>query len=293
MVGGTLFVCGRLIERLPEKHLCKNRLQEYTQKAGLPLPTYRSKNEGFPHAPKFWAQVEVNGKTYASTGRFTHVKEAEQGAARTALEHITQIVKNAGIPTIQDPNYCKSILNEYCAKINLKKPEYTTTFGNEKHPVFISSMVFNGETYKGEVAGSKKMAEQLAARAAIQSLLESGSEVIRQIISSKFNIHKPALGFKDLGTDRSNLQIVVKSETLIKLNLLLKLTTHQHPYVPTEASKKKVAAFPSTSEMKSAGPHANSSGENKRKRLIEDSSQQKKRVHKQAQIDKCNDYFEK
>lgn len=86
---------------LPEKHLCKNRLQEYTQKAGLPLPTYRSKNEGFPHAPKFWAQVEVNGKTYASTGRFTHVKEAEQGAARTALEHITQIVKNAGIPTIQ------------------------------------------------------------------------------------------------------------------------------------------------------------------------------------------------
>ncbi|KAH9763580.1 Double-stranded RNA-binding protein 1 [Citrus sinensis] len=253
LLTGYLLIC------LPEKHLCKNRLQEYTQKAGLPLPTYRSKNEGFPHAPKFWAQVEVNGKTYASTGRFTHVKEAEQGAARTALEHITQIVKNAGIPTIQDPNYCKSILNEYCAKINLKKPEYTTTFGNEKHPVFISSMVFNGETYKGEVAGSKKMAEQLAARAAIQSLLESGSEVIRQIISSKFNIHKPALGFKDLGTDRSNLQIVVKSE----------------------ASKKKVAAFPSTSEMKSAGPHANSSGENKRKRLIEDSSQQKKRVHKQ------------
>lgn len=40
---------------------------------------------------------------------------------------------------------------------------------------------------------------------------ESGSEVIRQIISSKFNIHKPALGFKDLGTDRSNLQIVVKA----------------------------------------------------------------------------------
>lgn len=32
-------------------------------------------------------------------------------------------------------------------------------------------MVFNGESYKGEVARSKKMAEQLAARAAIQSLL--------------------------------------------------------------------------------------------------------------------------
>ncbi|KAL9441033.1 hypothetical protein AB3S75_019662 [Citrus x aurantiifolia] len=248
---------------LPEKYLYKNRLQEYTQKAGLPLPTYRSKNEGFPHAPKFWAQVEVNGKTYASTGRFTHAKEAEQDAARTALEHITQIVKNAGIPTTQDPIYCKSILNEYCAKINLKKPEYTTAFGNEKHPVFISSMVFNGESYKGEVARSKKMAEQLAACAAIQSLLESGSEVIRQIISSKFNIHKPALGFKDLGTDRSNLQIVVKAD------------------VPTETSKKTVAAFPSTSEMKSAGPHANSSRENKRKRLIEDSSQQKKQVHKQ------------
>lgn len=86
---------------LPEKHLYKNRLQEYTQKSGLPLPTYMSRNEGFPHAPKFWAQVEVNGKTYASAGTFTHVKEAEQDAARTALEHITQIVKNAGVPTIQ------------------------------------------------------------------------------------------------------------------------------------------------------------------------------------------------
>lgn len=101
MLVGKLTLSINFALGLPEKYLYKNRLQEYTQKAGLPLPTYRSKNEGFPHAPKFWAQVEVNGKTYASTGRFTHAKEAEQDAARTALEHITQIVKNAGIPTTQ------------------------------------------------------------------------------------------------------------------------------------------------------------------------------------------------
>ncbi|XP_019168731.1 PREDICTED: uncharacterized protein LOC109164659 [Ipomoea nil] len=49
---------------------------------------------------------------------------------------------------------------------------------------YLSYMVFGGKTYTGEVAGSKKMAEQLVARAAIRSLLETDAESMSHIIKS-------------------------------------------------------------------------------------------------------------
>lgn len=48
--------------------------------------------------------------------------------------------------------------------------------------VYLSYMVFGGKTYSGEVAGSKKMAEQLVARVATRSLLGIFSD-FRIIIS--------------------------------------------------------------------------------------------------------------
>lgn len=63
------------------------------------------------------------------------------------------------------------ILFEYAVKMNLKRPEYSTTGGEQIRPVFMSTLIFDGKVYQSEEARSKKIAEQLAARVAIQSLL--------------------------------------------------------------------------------------------------------------------------
>lgn len=76
-------------------------------------------------------------------------------------------------PIVQDTVFCKSILNEYATKMNLEKPTYTTRSTIQPKgllPVFISSLVFNGVNYTGEVGRNKKEAEQLAARAVILSI---------------------------------------------------------------------------------------------------------------------------
>jgi len=54
--------------------------------------------------------------------------------------------------------------------MNLEMPNYRTIQPQGAVPVFVSSLAFNGVTYTGDVGKSKKEAEQLAARAAIQSL---------------------------------------------------------------------------------------------------------------------------
>lgn len=72
----------------------KNRLQEYIQKSGLPLPVYLVANEGFAHAPKFRSTVVVNGKEYKSRLTYPHRKEAEQDAAELALKSIIDDINN-------------------------------------------------------------------------------------------------------------------------------------------------------------------------------------------------------
>jgi dsRNA-specific ribonuclease len=67
--------------------------------------------------------------------------------------------------------FCKSILNEFAAKMNLEPPTYDTIQQEALLPVFTSSLVFNGASYTGEAGKNKKEAEQLAARAVIVSLL--------------------------------------------------------------------------------------------------------------------------
>ncbi|MBA0712632.1 hypothetical protein Golax_011719 [Gossypium laxum] len=141
---------------MPEHLLHKTRLQEYAQKSGLDLPVYDSSSEGFLRAPS-----------------------SRPAVAKIALQAIKQAsaikdkdYKQLTISTIyQDLKCCKSILNEYALRMNHASPTYTTTQQDKFHPVYVSSLVFDGKTYRGEVAGSKKEAEQLVARIAIESLL--------------------------------------------------------------------------------------------------------------------------
>uniref|UniRef100_A0A803R8W1 DRBM domain-containing protein n=1 Tax=Cannabis sativa TaxID=3483 RepID=A0A803R8W1_CANSA len=132
----------------------KNRLQEFTHKSYIPLPVYQTINEGYQHMPKFRSTVIVNGDTV----------------------------------------FCKSILNECATKMNMKMPTYNTIKPEGLLPVFISTLVFNDVSYTGSVGKNKKEAEQLAARAAILSLLDvegdSGMrKVLYDIIKSKVKLY--------------------------------------------------------------------------------------------------------
>ncbi|KAK8631169.1 hypothetical protein V6N13_079930 [Hibiscus sabdariffa] len=175
-----------------ESFMHKNRLQEFTQRSSMPLPIYQTFNEGLGHAPKFRSTVLVDGVTYISESTFSNIKAAEQDVAKHALECILKKIKDEGCPLIHvDTIFCKSILNEFVVKIKLELPTYTTVQLEGLPPIFVSTLVFNGETYKGETGRSKKEAEQLAARAVIQSLLADDRYgiTVSEIIRSKAKLH--------------------------------------------------------------------------------------------------------
>lgn len=62
------------------------------------------------------------------------------------------------------------ILNEFLDKIKMECA-YKTVQVKMLPPAFVSSLALNGTCYKGEAGKNKKEAEQLAALAAILSLL--------------------------------------------------------------------------------------------------------------------------
>ncbi|KAM6567126.1 hypothetical protein CsatA_026254 [Cannabis sativa] len=183
----------------------KNRLQEFTHKSYIPLPVYQTINEGYQHMPKFRSTVIVNGVSYTSSDTFSTRKAAEQNVAELALKSIaketivnglvTKEMVDEGLPLIhEDTVFCKSILNECATKMNMKMPTYNTIKPEGLLPVFISTLVFNDVSYTGSVGKNKKEAEQLAARAAILSLLDvegdSGMrKVLYDIIKSKVKLY--------------------------------------------------------------------------------------------------------
>ena len=66
----------------------KTKLQEYTQKRFKNKPVYKVlKEEGPEHDKTFYIEVKVNGKIYGK-GKGRNKKEAEQNAAKEALEKI-------------------------------------------------------------------------------------------------------------------------------------------------------------------------------------------------------------
>ncbi|EEF28216.1 conserved hypothetical protein [Ricinus communis] len=89
--------------------------------------------------------------------------------------------------------------------MNLRTPKYTTIQKEELRPVFISSLLFDGKTYTGEVCASKKEAEQLAAMAVIKTLLGSDLVVLRQIINSKNKVYNARHKFRNSSFKLSSL----------------------------------------------------------------------------------------
>ncbi|XP_048135653.1 double-stranded RNA-binding protein 4-like [Rhodamnia argentea] len=184
---------------VPEHVMYKNRLQEYTQKTMVHSPIYNTINEGSQHAPRYRSTVFVDGKSFTCPNTFPQKKEAEQNVAQIALDLLSQMMKDEGCPLIhEDAVFCKSILNEYAAKMNMEMPNYTTIQPQGAVPVFISSLVFNGVTCTGGLGTSKKEAERLAARAAIQSLYDDSKSkmVLLNTIKSKRELYAAYWGTK-------------------------------------------------------------------------------------------------
>ncbi|XP_027062906.1 double-stranded RNA-binding protein 4-like isoform X2 [Coffea arabica] len=179
-----------------QHHMYKSRLQEYTQKSCLQPPVYTIVKEGAEHSPNFRATVLVDGKKYASQGTFQRRKSAEHNAAMIALHSIQKRMNDDGCPINpksilnEDTTLCKSILNEYALKMHLEHPAYYTVQPQGLIPVFASTLVLNGVNYTGGIGRNKKDAEQLAAREAIFSSLDSADSasatIMSEIIESKY-----------------------------------------------------------------------------------------------------------
>ncbi|XP_019189138.1 PREDICTED: double-stranded RNA-binding protein 4-like [Ipomoea nil] len=169
----------------------KGLLQEYLQKACLPLPNYVIANEGFPHAPMFKGSLSRQKEAkYTSPNTFAHRKAAEQDAARHAMETMPPITKKDELQPLNNIHeykmFCKSILNELVQKINVENPTYHTIQPDTSLHAFKSTVVFNGCSYTGEAGRNKKEAERLAALVVIVSLLESEHKtILSEIIRSK------------------------------------------------------------------------------------------------------------
>ncbi|URE22567.1 Double-stranded RNA binding motif [Musa troglodytarum] len=173
---------------MAEEFMHKNRLQEYTQRSSITLPLYQTINEGTPHAPEFRSTVIVDGKNFTSPCTFPTKKAAEQCAAKFALEGIRIINKNKGLSLIHnDTILCKLILHEYSVKMSMNLPTYETSHKPGLIPAFVSSVLFDNKTFKGETAMSKKEAERVAARAVIKYILGNcdTGDIMRQIMESK------------------------------------------------------------------------------------------------------------
>lgn len=137
----------------------------------MPLPIYQTVNQGTQHEPKYRSTVTIDGLSFRSSSAFHNKKAAEQHIAKLALREITKKVKE-DIPLIHyETVFCKSILHEYAAKMNIGMPTYKTSRVEGLLPVFTSSVTFGGRSYTGVIGKSKKEAEQLGARAVIESIL--------------------------------------------------------------------------------------------------------------------------
>ncbi|URE20543.1 double-stranded RNA binding motif containing protein [Musa troglodytarum] len=137
------FLGAACTELLAEKQLShKSHLQSYLQKNNKGLPTYQSVPDGTP-SHRFRASVKFDGETFESSGYFH--------------------TDYSGV--------YKMLLQELAQKGGMSLPKYTTTNYGESHmPTFSSKVEIKGEFFQGDVAKTKKQAENNAAKVALSQL---------------------------------------------------------------------------------------------------------------------------
>ncbi|XP_019160074.1 PREDICTED: uncharacterized protein LOC109156687 isoform X2 [Ipomoea nil] len=161
------------------QYMYKNQLQQYAQKQNITLPEYSCEIDGPPHARRFRSKVAFGGRIFESQEFFSTLKEAEQAAAKIALEALSpqEIQKGAGL--------YKTLLQQLEQKQGGLFPVYKTIQSGPPHdPTFVATVVVGGETYQGQVAKSKKQAEMSAAEIAYNSRMKRMQDIHLCLVSS-------------------------------------------------------------------------------------------------------------
>ncbi|XP_057864280.2 uncharacterized protein LOC131072210 isoform X2 [Cryptomeria japonica] len=149
--------------------MTKTQLQEFANKGGFDLPCYSSIREGPPHALRFKAAVKFNGETYEGPGFFNTLRQAEHAAATVALKSLLE--KGSSLDEL---SMYKNLLQEKAQKEGKALPVYNTTKSGPPHmPVFTCTVKFDGMTFEGKHANTKKQAEKSAAAVAWPALENS------------------------------------------------------------------------------------------------------------------------
>ncbi|AES99332.1 double-stranded RNA-binding motif protein [Medicago truncatula] len=190
-------VSPELPPQLPPVPMFKNNLIQFALKSNMKHPEFFSRNEGSIQAPAYRSSVMVDGLVFTSQLTFFHRKAAEQEVARFALEYLTKKVKDEAYSIMSEAvTFCKTVLNEYASKLSIQLPTYKSVEYKEVIPYFVCTLDLNGTSYTGDAARRKKDAVELAARAAILSILGNSNSgvLLAQIIKTKaklFDSTKP------------------------------------------------------------------------------------------------------
>ncbi|XP_031095590.1 double-stranded RNA-binding protein 1-like isoform X3 [Ipomoea triloba] len=207
--GSTPLVHKEICKSSDIQHMYKNQLQQYAQKQNIILPKYSCEVEGPPHACRFRSKVAFGGKIFESHEFFSTLKEAEQAAAKIALEALSpqEIQKGAGL--------YKTLLQQLEQKQGGMFPVYKTIQSGPPHaPTFVATVVVGGETYQGQEAKSKKEAEMSAAEVAYNSCLKGTDNASkRQKMSAAPGTHVHAQS----SASPSNISSAPKSHSLTPL----------------------------------------------------------------------------
>lgn len=151
-------------------------------------PEFFVRNKGSSHAPAFESTVMVGDLFFTSQLTFFHRKAAEQEVSRFALEHLTKKIKDEAYSIMSEAvTFCKAVLNDYASKLRIQLPTYNSVEYIEVIPYFLCTLDLNGTSYTGVAARRKNDAEELAARAAILSILGNSNSgvLLAQIIKTK------------------------------------------------------------------------------------------------------------
>lgn len=185
------------------QYMYKNQLQQYAQKQNIAFPEYSCEIEGPPHACRFRSKVAFGGKIFESQEFFSTLKEAEQAAAKVALEALSPYEIQKVVPKFICTNFIrlwdlfyllvscsfiiilsisngsqgaglyKTLLQQLAQKQGCLFPVYKTIQSGLPHaPTFVATVEVGDEKYQGQEAKSKKQAEMNAAEIAYNSRLK-------------------------------------------------------------------------------------------------------------------------
>ncbi|XP_052175516.1 uncharacterized protein LOC127790229 isoform X2 [Diospyros lotus] len=183
----TNLTLNTLVNETPEvekfidvQHSYKSKLQNYAQRRKLTPPVYSSEREGPLHASRFKSKVMIDGKSYGSLELFPMKKDAEQAAAKVALESLDlEMVQE------DDSGLYKNLIQQLAHKSSHAPKYKTTVSGPPQKPIFISTVEIGGKSFQGQASKRKRQAEDNAAKLAYSSFRECyQSDQARQIRGS-------------------------------------------------------------------------------------------------------------